>query len=280
MHPLPTFEPDADPAAIAHAVSSRGCAIVRNLAPPALLASIDRELVDHIDATPFGADDFSGPKTRRTGALLERAPATTDLIAHPTVLAVADAVIWAPKSTVQLHLTQAISLSPGAERQALHRDQWCFDFFPFPTDIQLELSTIWALDDFTVDNGATRVVPDSHTTPDDRTYDDDDAIPAVMPAGSVVLYTGRTVHGGGANTTGAVRRAINIDYAAGFLRQEENQYLSVSRAAAARLPEQVQRLMGYAYGALALGYVDDVRDPISVLDPHSNVTTSSFVPSR
>lgn len=162
----------------------------------------------------------------------------------------------------------------------MHRDQWCFDFFPFPTDIQLELSTIWALDDFTANNGATRVVPDSHTTPDDRTYDDDEAISAVMPAGSVVLYTGRTVHGGGANATDAVRRAINIDYAAGFLRQEENQYLSVSRAAAARLPEPVQRLMGYAYGALALGYVDDVRDPISVLDPHSNVTTSSFVPSR
>jgi ectoine hydroxylase-related dioxygenase (phytanoyl-CoA dioxygenase family) len=86
-----------------------------------------------------------------------------------------------------------------------------------------------------------------------------------MPRGSVVIYTGRTVHGGGANTTEADRVGINIDYALGWLRQEENQYLSVPKEIAAALPEKVQRLMGYQMGAYALGYMDDLRDPIRFL---------------
>ena len=88
-----------------------------------------------------------------------------------------------------------------------------------------------------------------------------------MPRGSVVLYTGRTVHGGGANTTDAWRTGVNVDYVLGWLRQEENQYLSVPQDIAAELPEDLLRLMGYARGAYALGYVDDLRDPISVVRP-------------
>ena len=77
------------------------------------------------------------------------------------------------------------------------------------------------------------------------------------------------------STTDAVRTGINVDYTLGWLRQEENQYLSVPQEIAARLPEDVQRLMGYDYGAYALGYIDDARDPIAALDP-DRVTPSSF----
>jgi ectoine hydroxylase-related dioxygenase (phytanoyl-CoA dioxygenase family) len=93
-----------------------------------------------------------------------------------------------------------------------------------------------------------------------------------MPAGSIVLYTGRTVHGGGANTSDADRIGINIDYAVGWVRQEENQYLSVPIDVARELPENIQRLMGYRQGAYALGYIDDSRDPIDVLRPDNGDT--------
>ena len=96
-----------------------------------------------------------------------------------------------------------------------------------------------------------------------------------MPPGSIVLYTGRTVHGGGANKSDAARVGINVDYALGWLRQEENQYLSVPLEVARDLPENIQRLMGYRQGAYALGYIDDSRDPIEVLRPGER-TRQSF----
>ena len=133
--------------------------------------------------------------------------------------------------------------------------------------MEVEVASIWALTDFTEANGATRVAVGAHTLPDDevRTLTQADTVPAEMPRGSVVLYTGRAVHGGGANTTSAERVGINVDYVLGWLRQEENQYLSVPREVAAALPERVQRLMGYQMGAYALGYMDDLRDPIRFL---------------
>lgn len=188
------------------------------------------------------------------------------MIAHPTVLGAVEQVLGQGNARFQLHLTQAISIGPGSPAQQLHRDQWCFDFHPFPLDLDVEVSSIWALDDFTEANGATHVVPDSHRT-QGMPYTEADTERAVMPRGSIVLYLGSTVHGGGANTTDQVRTGVNVDYSLAWLRQEENQYLSVPREVAATLPEPVQRLMGYALGAYALGYVDDARDPITVLDP-------------
>jgi len=200
-----------------------------------------------------------------------------ELIAHPLVLEVADAVLWPSKTTFQLHLTQAISVGPGAEAQMLHRDQWCFDFFDFPDDMQVEVSSIWALDDFTEANGATRVAPFSHLPGvDARSVSPADTVAAEMPRGSIVLYTGRTVHGGGANETNCVRTGINVDYVLGWLRQEENQYLSVPIDVVRTLPERVQRLMGYELGAYALGYVDDLRNPMALLDPAHQPVAPSF----
>jgi ectoine hydroxylase-related dioxygenase (phytanoyl-CoA dioxygenase family) len=276
---IPRFDAAATSHEVAAALRDHGVAIVERLAPPELCDRIATELEPHLAATPTGGDEFTGAHTRRTGALLGRARSTVDLVAHPLVLDVADQVLWDKKTTFQLHLTQAITIGPGAEAQYLHRDQWCFDFFPFPDDMHVEVSTIWALCDFTEANGATRVVPDSHTDADPRSWTPADTVPAEMPRGSVVLYTGRTVHGGGANTSDETRTGINIDYVLGWLRQEENQYLSVPIEVVRELPERVQRLMGYEMGAYALGYIDDVRNPMQLLDLEGRGSAgSSFAP--
>lgn len=263
---IPRFPADVDAAELAAALTEHGSAIVERLAPAGLCDRVAAELAPWIDRTPMGGDDFSGRSTRRTGALLARSPSSVEMIAHPTVLGAVEQVLGQGNARFQLHLTQAISIGPGSPAQQLHRDQWCFDFHPFPLDLDVEVSSIWALDDFTEANGATHVVPDSHRT-QGMPYTEADTERAVMPRGSIVLYLGSTVHGGGANTTDQVRTGVNVDYSLAWLRQEENQYLSVPREVAATLPEPVQRLMGYALGAYALGYVDDARDPITVLDP-------------
>jgi ectoine hydroxylase-related dioxygenase (phytanoyl-CoA dioxygenase family) len=269
---IPRYDNTVDGETLAAALRDHGCFIVERLAPPELCDRVEEELRPWIEQTPGGADEFSGLNTRRTGALLARAPSTVDMIAHPLVLDVAQRTLGKDGAQFQLHLTQAISIGRDQPEQTLHRDQWCFNFYPFPVGLDVEVSTIWALCDFTEANGATRVAADSHRTegsyltgdmPDYRGSVEQ----AVMPRGSLVCYLGSTVHGGGANTTDTARTGVNVDYSLAWLRQEENQYLSVPRAVAAGLPERVQRLMGYALGAFALGYVDDVRDPITVLDP-------------
>ena len=262
---IPRFDRDASADEIAAALLAHGVVIVERLVGEALCDRVAAELSPWIDTTPRGADDFSGRNTRRTGALLTRVPASIALIAHPLVLDVVERSLWPKKTTFQLHLSQSIAIGPQSPAQHLHRDHWCFDFFPFPRDVDVEVSTIWALNDFSEVNGATRVVPDSHRTPDDRRYEPADTVPAEMPRGSVVLYLGSTVHGGGANRSDRTRVGINVDYVLGWLRQEENQYLSYSLDEVRAMPERVQRLLGYEPGAYALGYLDGGRSPMTLL---------------
>ena len=261
MPEIPRFARSVAPADLAEALRTAGCAIVERLVDPEVVDRVLNEMDPYIVATPNGGDDFSGRLTTRTGALLARSRSSVEMVAHPLVLEATNQVLSPFASNFQLHLTQVIAIGPGSVAQPLHRDQWCFDFFPFPEEMDVEVSTIWALDDFTEENGATRIIPGSMLDPKESCADVHRTLPATMPKGSVVLYSGRTIHGGGANRSDRVRRALNVDYVLGWLRQEENQYLSCPPDVARTLPENVQKLAGYAMGAYALGYVDDVRDP-------------------
>lgn len=262
---IPRFGPDATVDEVSGALRTAGCAIVERLVPDDAVDALMADMAPWIEATPNGADSFSGLLTKRTGALVARSRASWDLVAHPLVLGVCQQVLWPKKTSFQLHLTQMISIGPDSPAQPLHRDQWCFDSFPFPDDIDVEVSTIWAMQDFTEENGATRIIPGTHVESNDSLTHEHRVVQAVMPKGSVVLYTGRTIHGGGANRSDTVRTGLNIDYVLGWLRQEENQYLSVPPEVARDLPVDLQRLCGYAMGSYALGYVDDVRSPADYL---------------
>ncbi|MFM8601821.1 MAG: phytanoyl-CoA dioxygenase family protein [Actinomycetota bacterium] len=262
---IPRFRRGATVEEVSEALRTAGCAVVERLMPEESVDRVMEDMAPWIEATPNGADPFSGLLTRRTGALVARSRASWDFVAHPLVLGVCEKVLWPKKSSFQLHLTQLISIGPESPGQPLHRDQWCFDSFPFPDDIDVEVSTIWAMHDFTAENGATRVIPGSHTESNESLAHEHRVQQAVMPKGSVVLYTGRTIPGGGENRSDAVRTGLNIDYVLGWLRQEENQYLSVPPDVARTLPVELQRIVGYAMGSYALGYVDDVRSPADYL---------------
>jgi ectoine hydroxylase-related dioxygenase (phytanoyl-CoA dioxygenase family) len=126
---------------------------------------------------------------------------------------------------------------------------------------------MWALTEFTEENGATRVIPGSHKLEDRLEFSQADTEPAVMEAGSVLLYTGSLYHGAGANRTNSVRSGLIVHYSLGWLRQEENQYLSVPPDVLQTLPEDLLRLMGYSFGAYSLGFIDAGRDPIAAIRP-------------
>jgi len=248
-----------------HAVLDRDAAlIIDDLADVGTIDRIAAEMAPFIEATPAGSDEFSGRNTRRTGALVARSPASHELIQHPLIVDVAGRLLHRAKN-IQLHLTQVIAIGPGSEAQTVHRDQWAFDFFEFPDDYDVQCNTIWAMTDFTEENGATRLMPGSQRLPNTFDHTLDETVPAEMSKGSCLLYTGKVYHGGGANRSDAVRMGLNITYNVAWLRQEENQYLSAPPDVAETLPDDLLRLMGYQTGAYALGYIDDVRDPLEAV---------------
>jgi ectoine hydroxylase-related dioxygenase (phytanoyl-CoA dioxygenase family) len=262
--PVQHLPPDTTPEAVAAVLADDGVCVVDDLAPAPLLDRLHDEMRPHIEATPPGPDGFSGFQTTRTGALVARSPAARELVMHPLSLGTTKLVL-SHATSFQLHLTQIIAIGPGQPAQYIHRDQWAFDHFPFPMGYEVQCNTIWALTDFTEENGATRVIPGSHRFDDGLQLQPEDTEPAEMRRGSVVFYTGSLYHGGGANRSDAVRYGVNITYDVSWLRQEENQYLSVPLDVARELDDDLLKLLGYARGAYALGYVDDLRDPIEVV---------------
>ena len=180
---------DTSVQAVVDAIRRDGAVIVDHLVSNELLDRMAAELASSFDETEFGTDEFNGLHTRRTGALIARSETARQLIQHPLVLG-ATKEILSHSTNFQLHITQAIAIGPDSPAQAIHRDQWAWDFFPFPDDYEVEVSAIWALTDFTEANGATRVVLGSHRAGDGKTYVEEDSVPAEMERG-----LGRPLHG-------------------------------------------------------------------------------------
>ncbi len=262
--PIERLSADTTGTRVAEVLARDGCVIVERLVSRSLMDRARAELEPFMHATACGVDEFSGRRTRRTGGLLLRSPTCRELVMNPLALDATRASL-VDATGFHLHLTQVIAIGPDEPGQMIHRDQWAFDFFPFPKGYEVQCNTIWAMTDFTAENGGTRVIPGSNHLEGRRQFTHDDCEAVEMEAGSVVFYNGSIYHGGGPNRSTDTRYGINITYARSWLRQEENQYLAVPHDVARTFPEDLLRVMGYQRGAYALGYVDDLRDPLEVL---------------
>lgn len=276
---LTHFDPTTDPTVVAAFLREHGYAIVDDVIDEATMDALDAEATPWIDGSAAGRDEYDGRHTRRTGMLIARCPTSRLLVNHPLAVGVARELL-AQATTIQLHLTQIISIAPGETAQKLHRDQMAFDFYPFAADYHVQCNTMWALTDFTAANGATQVIPDSSAV-DDATGLAMPLFQAEMRRGSVLFYEGKVLHGGGANVSDGERRGVNITYAVGWVRQEENQYLACPPEVARTLDDDLLKLMGYQQGAFALGYVGDQQDPLSLLrGTHDKVKVISAIDQR
>ena len=178
-------------------------------------------------------------------------------------MAVADRVLLPNCARYQLNIAGVIQIEPGESAQALHRDTMIYPFrHPCPSIL---MAIIWAITDFTAANGGTRIAPGSHLWEQDREPFKDEIISVEMPAGSLLIYLGGVWHGGGDNRSNSNRTALAMQYSVGWLRQEENQYLSHPPEVARDYPEELQRLIGYDFGGPFLGFVEG-DDPHRVLD--------------
>ena len=250
---------DAPAAAIAAILDSDGALILDDVITPSEVAAVMGEISPYIEATPPGRDAFTGVSTTRTGALAARSARCRELILHPSILAACDAFLLRACDRYQLHLTQVIRIRPGQPAQPLHRDRLAWG--GFLQGVEPQLNTIWAMTPFTRENGATLVVPGSPGWAEGRRAQPEEVIQAEMSPGSVLVYSGSVIHAGGENRADADRIGINLTYALGWLRQEENQYLSCPPAVARTLDPKLQALLGYQMGSYALGYFSPPLPP-------------------
>jgi ectoine hydroxylase-related dioxygenase (phytanoyl-CoA dioxygenase family) len=227
-----------------------GYALLRGAADAEAVAAARADLEQILEHTPHGRDDFEGRRTRRVYALFAKTRALDAFALHPVVLGVLDRVL----GDYQLSAPAAIAIGPGERDQPLHPDD---AIYPVPRPHpELVVNVMWPLDDFTLANGATCIVPGSHRWADERPGPDTATRAVEMPAGSALLYLGSVWHGGGANRTDAVRLGVVLHYAAAWLRPVENHVLSVPPSVVATLPTRLQELLGYNICPPFIGYVD------------------------
>lgn len=248
---------------IGGAIDEVGYAIVENMIMPDDLAQLRCELAPHFAATKTGETAFLGDKTKRFNNLFMRAPMTQKMVLHPLLLGAADHILLPWCARYHVTYTGVMHLMPGETAQALHRDAF---FYPFrnPGPVTQQ-GSLWAVTDFTAENGATRIVPGSHLWEEERQPITDEVVAAEMPAGSAIIYAHNVIHGGGANTNDAPRTAVALNFSLGWLRQQENQYLTLPPEKAKTLPEQLQRLIGYDFGAPFMGAVNG-QNPHALLE--------------
>ncbi len=239
-----------------------GYVVLPKLASADQLAAIRRDLAPFLRGRLFGRNDFEGFRSERVYALLAKAPSVAALVEHPAVLELVDAVLD-PDYLLSANL--AINVHPGETAQMLHSDDgYCR--LPRPRE-PMGLSSIWAVDDFTEDNGATEVIPGSHTWGDEEPDHSDDRVRQItMPAGSAVVFMGTLLHRGGANRSEGTRLGITPQYCQPWIRQIENMPLAVPPLVASGFSPLVRALLGYSIHRPFIGYVDG-RDPRHLLTP-------------
>jgi ectoine hydroxylase-related dioxygenase (phytanoyl-CoA dioxygenase family) len=256
---ISSFDPSDRLEDVVAALRRDGAVILRDLPTPRLTDAVAAELRPYFDAEGTSSQsDFNGYKTLRIMGILARSPSSAQLIGHPRLMEIADAILLPHCINYRIGSTTGIEIWPGEDPQLLHRDD---GIYPIRVPgIEWQISTNWALTDFTLENGATRVIPGSHQWKEPRPPAEDDVVQAAMPAGSVLVYLGSVLHGGGANHSNRPRMGLVNTYSLGWLRQEENQYLTIPREVADELPPHIRRLMGYQGHGRLLGWYPDNPD--------------------
>ena len=242
-----------------------GAVILRELLDGAAIDGMMGELMPYLDRKPTSQGSFTGANTKRVHGLLGKSAKVGDLLTHPALLGIMDDVLGPWCECYQLSSLSLTSIGPGQTAQELHRDDLIYPL-AHPSARQSCCTAFWALSEFTQENGATQVVPGSHLWDDERQPAIDEVAYATMPKGSVCLFLGSTYHGGGNNVTEDTWRiGMYSGYCLGWLRQEQNFYLTTPPEVARGLPEDVGRLIGYNVHRPFLGWAQDMRDPWEVI---------------
>ncbi len=240
-----------------------GYTILEGVVDPGLVDELAADLL-RLEAAlgiePAG-NSFEGASTVRIYNLLVHGALYESIPVHPEVLPVVEGVLDAGCLVSSL---SSIAIDPGETAQPIHADD---QLIPIAKPhVATVCNTMWAITDFTADNGATRLIPGSHKAPTSPDYGQPyDSIPAEMAKGSVLVWHGSLWHGGGANASDARRVGIAMNYCAGWIRQQENQQLGIPRELAKEFSPRLRQLVGYGVYNGLIGHIDKAS-PERLLD--------------
>ena len=252
----------------------RGWCVIPDLLPPEMVWALDADLVSDFVETPFCEGGFYGSRTKRFGRLLVRSPIAPRIVQHELVLGIGRKVLSPWCDTIQLNLTQALALHPGAPPQLPHRDQ---DMWRGSVgEVEYLVNVMWPFTRYTAENGATIVWPNSHgrraLDPEPPTGE----FAAELEPGSALLFLGSTLHGAGGNSSDEVRRGAIVSYCLGWLKPYENQWLAYPPEIARNFSPELAALVGYTQHRPNLGNFegqcpslllkDQVPDRIGAID--------------
>ena len=254
---------EQDIAARADELAARGYCVIPDLLPQAAQA-LDDDLAEDFALTPFCEGGFYGARTKRFGRLLARSPHAESLVRHPLVTGIVERILSPWCDTIQLNLTQAIALHPGALPQLAHRDQ---DMWRGETGrIEYLVNVMWPFTPYRPDNGATLVWPASHGANISEPSPRHDAVSVEMEPGAALIFLGSTLHGAGGNRSREVRRGCIVSYCLGWLKPYENQWLAYPPDIARNFSPELAALVGYRQHRPNLGNYEG-RCPSLLLGP-------------
>ncbi|MEU4235731.1 phytanoyl-CoA dioxygenase family protein [Actinoplanes sp. NPDC026619] len=231
------------------ALEEDGFVVLRGLLSDVELAEAREHADNLLRGAGWGDNDFDGRQTRRVYGLLSRAGSLEPLLLHPEVRRLVTARLGKVYQFGMLFLS---AVDPGQGAQPLHFDA---GVYPLPRDVEAETNVIWALDDFTPTNGATLIAPGSHRWAAGRRPQPDELVPAVMPAGSALVYSGRLWHAAGHNGAETTRRALICEHVLPWLRPADNHILATGVDQLRNLTPELRRLAGVAPASDYLGFV-------------------------
>ncbi|HZU74158.1 MAG TPA: phytanoyl-CoA dioxygenase family protein [Acidimicrobiales bacterium] len=242
---LPTLLGGFDEKARADLATYGYCLIAGALSPDeveALRRRLDEQAAGEAAAGVATFD--AGGANQRVWNLINKGEAFRRLVLHPLAGVAMDHLVGSP------HLLSSITANiaaQGGQPMILHSDQG-YVTMPQPP-YAMVANIMWMLDDFTEDNGATRVVPGSHQLGAAFLAPGSDeaatAVPATGPAGTALIFDGRLLHGTGANTTAEPRRGILTYFCRTYVRQQENFTLSIRDDVLAAASEELKDLLGF-----------------------------------
>ena len=230
---------------------ANGYCVIPDLLPAGTIEELDGDLAEDFEQTPFCSGGFYGARTKRFGRLLLRSPLAKRLVQHELIIGVVRAVLAPWCDTIQLNLTQALALHPGAPPQLPHRDQ---DMWRGAIgEVEYLVNVMWPFTRYTEENGATVVWPSSHGRKALEPEPPAGAFAAELEPGSALLFLGSTLHGAGGNRSDEVRRGAIISYCLGWLKPYENQWLAYPPEVARNFSPDLAALVGYAQHRPNLG---------------------------
>jgi ectoine hydroxylase-related dioxygenase (phytanoyl-CoA dioxygenase family) len=255
-------------------IAHDGYTIVENAIEPDFVDALADDLLrlERYFGVQPADNDFEGRRTVRIYNLLAYGPLYEHIPVHPNVLPIVEGVL---DRGCLISSLSSIAIDPGEIAQPIHADD---QLIPLDKPHRPTVcNSMWALTDFTAENGATRIIPGTHTSAHNPNYGQHyDSIAAEMPKGSVLVWHGSLWHGGGANTTSERRVGIAMNYCAGFIRQQENQQLGLARETVERFPPRLRELVGYGVYNALIGHINK-RSPEQLLLGDAPVGDSPMV---